>query len=333
MTLPASGAISLGQVNTELSRSATAALGLGDTAVRSLFGIATGAIDMNTGHGKSSVVAPSAINVLVVAGGGGSGYTNDWPGAGGAGGLCTQTARGVSTGTTYTVTVGGGGSSGAGGANSVFDSITANGGGHGSATTDDVPSPSGGSGGGGGITVNPDSGDYLTAPPGLATQGSSGGASGYGNNGVTGPFYWGYSGSGAGGGAGAAPSMADANGSSTGGAGMSSSLSGAAAMYAGGGGGEWRYPYGVGGTGGGGNGLGYDSGTGSVVRHATAGAVNTGGGGGASAYASTNGGSGIVIVAYSNTYLQAAATTGSPAYSNTGGNHVYQFTGSGSIRF
>ena len=56
MTLPASGAISLGQVNTELSRSATAALGLGDSAVRALFGIASGAIDMNTGHGKSSVV-------------------------------------------------------------------------------------------------------------------------------------------------------------------------------------------------------------------------------------------------------------------------------------
>ena len=54
MTLPASGAISLGQVNTELGRGATATLGLGDSAVRTLFGIASGAIDMNTGHGKTN---------------------------------------------------------------------------------------------------------------------------------------------------------------------------------------------------------------------------------------------------------------------------------------
>jgi len=54
MTLPASGAISLGQVNTELGRSATAQIDMNDSGVRTLFGIASGAINMNTGHGKAN---------------------------------------------------------------------------------------------------------------------------------------------------------------------------------------------------------------------------------------------------------------------------------------
>jgi len=53
MALPSSGAISMGQVDTELGYSATAQISLNDTAVRSLFGIPSGAIDMNTGHGKT----------------------------------------------------------------------------------------------------------------------------------------------------------------------------------------------------------------------------------------------------------------------------------------
>ena len=57
MTLPASGAISFGDVNTELGLSATAQISLNDAAVRGLFGIASGAIDMNTGHGKSNLPA------------------------------------------------------------------------------------------------------------------------------------------------------------------------------------------------------------------------------------------------------------------------------------
>jgi hypothetical protein len=67
--------------------------------------------------------------------------------------------------------------------------------------------------------------------------------------------------------------------------------------------------------------------------------VNTGGGGGGTqAVPNTfggNGGSGVVVIAYSQDYKQATATTGSPTYSavSRAGYHVYTFTGSGSITF
>jgi hypothetical protein len=43
----------------------------------------------------------------------------------------------------------------------------------------------------------------------------------------------------------------------------------------------------------------------------------------------------VVIIAYSQDFLVAAATTGSPTYSGVSrsGFHVYTFTGSGSITF
>ena len=65
MTLPASGnPISFSQVDVELSFSATAQISLNDTAVRALFGVASGAISLSNGYGKSSVVAKSFHTVF-----------------------------------------------------------------------------------------------------------------------------------------------------------------------------------------------------------------------------------------------------------------------------
>lgn len=69
MTLPASGAMKLGAyVNVELGFAATAKISLGSTAVRTLYGISTGAIKLAAnGYGKSSrppfIITPSVTSV------------------------------------------------------------------------------------------------------------------------------------------------------------------------------------------------------------------------------------------------------------------------------
>ena len=57
MALPSSGAISLNNVNVELGLTATAQISMNDAAVRTLFGVASGAIGMNNGYGKSNRVS------------------------------------------------------------------------------------------------------------------------------------------------------------------------------------------------------------------------------------------------------------------------------------
>jgi len=59
MTLPVSNDISFNAINVELGRTATAQLSINDSELRTLFGIASGAIDINTGHGKSNRVVRS----------------------------------------------------------------------------------------------------------------------------------------------------------------------------------------------------------------------------------------------------------------------------------
>ena len=54
MALPASGQISLNQVNVELGLSGTAQIDMNSSAVRGLFDIASGEIEMSDGYGKSN---------------------------------------------------------------------------------------------------------------------------------------------------------------------------------------------------------------------------------------------------------------------------------------
>ena len=260
---------------------------------------------------------------LVVAGGGGAGG-GTYSAGGGAGGYLSGTFADVYS-KTYSFTIGAGGVINTSGSNSVAASsgittITSIGGGVGGSYPTPANGSSGGSGGGG-------------------ASGSS--VIGAGGTGTVGPPRQGYDGGGAaqtagyaaggGGGAGATGGTVAGTGSSIGGGAGGAGLNwlGLGTFYAGGGGG-WGYDPaggGLGGAGGGGRGYSYPSGTAS-----TAGTVNTGGGGGGDAGTGKAGGSGIVIIRYSDTYA-AASTTGSPTITVAGGYRVYQFNGSGSITF
>lgn len=89
MTLPASGQITLNQVNVELGNSGTAQIGMNDAAVRGLFGIASGEIEMSDGYGKSNVAWYGERGLF------GGGYT---------GSSATNTIQYVTIGTTGNAT-------------------------------------------------------------------------------------------------------------------------------------------------------------------------------------------------------------------------------------
>ena len=183
--------------------------------------------------GTTSFTAPATMNieVLVVGGGGGTGF--DVGGGGGAGGLVYSSSYPVTLNSSYTITVGGGGGSaqvGGGtagnGGDSVFGVITAyGGGGGGTYPSGQTDGRSGGSGGGAG---------NQNASGGSATQISypSVNATGYGFGGGTSTPPWGSGGGGGAGGSGA-------NGIQTtmvaGGAPRSYSITGSSVAYAGGG--------------------------------------------------------------------------------------------------
>jgi len=232
-----------------------------------------------------------SVDYLVVAGGGGGGY--DTAGGGGAGGLrCTVGATGgggslesklsVTSGTSYTVTVGSGGagsasgtSKGTNGSNSVFSSITSVGGGGGG--SDSTGSGADGGSGGGKVNANRTGSGGV----GTANQGYNGGTSTFLNGGGSG-----------GGGAGAAGTGSTSTSGGAGGVGIATTISGSSTYYAGGGGGGGGPAGGAGGNGGGGQG-------GPSVATGT---INTGGGGGggygSAPLSGAAGGSGIVIIRY-----------------------------------
>jgi hypothetical protein len=301
---------------------------------------ATNANGTSLASSPSSAVTPipatTTVEYLVVAGGGGGGLALG--GGGGAGGFRTASGLSVTPGTTYTVTVGAGGVRGrnadggpapTSGNNSVFSTITSIGGGAGGGRTDwgqIHTAQSGGSGGGG-----KDGGN--AGGLGTAGQGYAGAA---GTSGT-------YAVAGGGGGAGGAGQLGtgSAYANMTGGAGgvgLQSSITGTATYYAGGGGGAGGSNQG-GGGGAGGNGGGGAGTRSYYAGQPTDGTANTGGGGGGgngatdTAPYSANGGSGVVILRYLNTYADAVSTTGSPTITNTGGYKIYKFNSTGSITF
>jgi len=240
----------------------------------------------------------TSLEVLVVGGGGAGGKQSG--GGGGGGGVVHQTSRSVTPDSSYTVTVGAGGGypasgfHGESGGNSVFDTITAVGGGGAGGYGATTSGASGGSGGGGGPRHSGSTG-------GSATQGNSGGGTGYGNDGGNSATTSGEDGSAAGCGGGGANGVGSSNsgsGHQTGGNGgvgkefTNFSAHGESGFFAGGGGGGGYTHDGNGGTGG--NGGGGDGGS--------PGTASSGGGGGGGSYSAStgytngSGGSGVVLL-------------------------------------
>ena len=67
MALPSSGQISLNQVNVELGNSGTAQIDMNSSAVRGLFGISSGEIEMADGYGASSEYVLSGNHSIITA--------------------------------------------------------------------------------------------------------------------------------------------------------------------------------------------------------------------------------------------------------------------------
>ena len=265
MALPSSGAISLNNVNVELGNSGTANINMGSAAVRDLFGVASGAIDMADGYGKANISMSNStggtittsggyrihtftssgtftagdsgtVEYIVVAGGGGGsnygggsgggGYRSSVSGESSGGGASSESTKSV-TASAYTVTVGAGGTGSAGTGTAGGNSVFS------TITSLGGGWGSQGSGGSGG-------GGWANAVGGAGTAGQ-----GYaGGTGDDTPISW-YCGGG-GGGAGAVggnASPAQQYNIGDGGIGVQSSITGTATYYAGGGGGgNWgRY--------------------------------------------------------------------------------------------
>jgi len=323
--------------------------------IRNSVGLGLGGIVSLKGNaGSSGPPAPSAVDYLVVAGGGsggefkwlydaGTGYEVFlFGGGGGGGGVKTGTGLAVSAGTTYTVTVG------AASNNSVFSTITSTAGGYGASYANGYGG-NGGSGGGstvfGQCNIAENWSNLFQAYPAGSTVGGGQGYDGGAYYNVGGVNYDSNVVTGVSGGGGGGGEVGSTDGNGAGGDGVASSISGTSVTYGGGGGGVGFYgsatPNCVTGLAGDGGGAAGSTTTG------IDGTVNTGGGGGAAGFTQANkntgpviggyntkyggnGGSGIVIVRYADTFA-AASTTGSPTYTNTGGYHIYKFTGSGSI--
>jgi hypothetical protein len=256
--------------------------------------------------------SPSTVELLVVGGGGGGSR-----GGGGGGGFRTNSSYSVTAGNSYNVKVGLGGAGGSGaargssGGDSYFDNFIAAGGGAGGGATTSTGLAGGSGGGGGGGNAAGGAGNTPSTSP---SQGNSGGSGS--TDSAT------YTNGGGGGGAGASGGNAVNGAAGNGGNGSASSISGSSVTYAGGGGGgvDTAQTAGTGGTGGGGAGGRFS---------ATAGTNGLGGGGGGYNSGGANGGSGVVILRYSNTNADLTIAGGlTYTFANTGGYKIYTFTAS-----
>lgn len=267
-------------------------------------------------------------DVLIVggggAGGGSPGSTGAVTGGGGAGGYVPITSHTLTSGVTYTVTIGAGQAtaSQSSAPNSSFDGWVAIGGGTGGTFNGPGRNSMGGSSGG---TFEANSAATFVLD-GCILQGNKGGV-GYAQK--SGSTYFSNSGGGGGGGASAAGAASTTSLAGVGGAGTTW-VDGNTYAGGGGGGANGSISANSGGAGGGG--------AGGKAANGTSGTANTGGGGGgtgktsnAQTFTGGNGGSGVVIIRYANTLPDAASTTGSPTYTNSGGYKTYKFTGSGTI--
>ena len=277
---------------------------------------------------------PVSVEYLLV-GGGGAGGSVHGPG-GGAGGVLSGNIN-LTTLASYAISIGTGGT------------INANGrqGADGVSTTGFGLTAGGGGGGGKGYDTT---GSDANGRAGLATNGSGGGggSTAVGGSGNGSGFSGGNGNSsspgsgGGGGGAGAAGSNGTGSGSTgatggAGGIGVSRSITGTATYYGGGGGGGgWTTAGASGGLGGGGK-AGDPNAWGNNIG--AAGTANTGGGGGGGGDGGSNagpGGSGVLIIAYPNTYPAITTIPDTLTYDQPtrSGYRVYRFTaGSGTITF
>lgn len=262
----------------------------------------------------------TATYLIIAGGGGGGGGTASagYGGGGAAGGYITNTTT-LTSGITYSFTVGAGGSgqiSGGAQATNGNDSVafsnTAVGGGYGGTNiVGRYSGNNGGSGGGAGINLG-------SPGSGTSGQGNAGGTATTTTSITTGA-------GGGGGGAGAVGANATNNGGN-GGVGLANSITGSSVFYAGGGGGSCRNTGGVAGTGGNGGGAAGVAG----VGNGNNGSVNTGGGAGAGfTNNGGNGGSGVVIISIL-TSAYTGSVTGAPIVTTSGANTIIKFTASGS---
>ena len=260
------------------------------------------------GSATNNFVAPSAhsaIEWLLVAGGGQGGASNGGSGGGGAGGFRTGTGFSVAAGT-FAVVAGAGGSTGtstgADGANSTFSTLSATGGGGGVTPNDN--GRTGGSGGGGSYDGTGGAGNAGSYTP---VEGYAGGQGGQ------------YSGGGGGGASEVGESCGGSYGhefGGDGGDGPASTITGSSVTYAGGGGGG-LHSNGTQGAGDGGAGGG---GAGGFNAAGTNGTNGLGGGGGGSS--DTNvagiGGNGVVILSYEqNTFVAEGGDMSLVSVANT----------------